>query len=763
MDQTGGSAAQPARGQKRRSRSAPTALLAVLGGLAATQAPIALTGVDSVDLVQRFIIAAGVAYIGAHGRRWSWLVGGLLAAVFARDIALVLVLAGLAFATASTTRRRRHKELGAISVSLMMNGIFWYPSDLAPVLSHLLPSFAIALVLISGFAQLRRRQRRVAGFTLAGIAVLALVAMGLAAFTAVTVQSDVSEGTAAARQGLAAIRRGDTEGARQDLLRANTLLTSVDQRLDGAMMAPAELVPGAAQQVRAVTVSVAAARRITEVADTLIATDYDDLRYDGQIDLEVVRAFEQRSLVVQDALTTADVELESARRPLLFPPLRERIDAFSAELDGARLDLEFAAEALGVAPSLLGGDGERRYLVVFLTPAELRGAGGFVGNWIELLAIDGDVSISRSGRIEELIDAAPSGTRTIDGPQDYLARYSRYRPEDNLQDITVSPNWPSDASVFSQLYVQSGGTAVDGVFGVDPTGIAALLSMTGPVEVDGLEGRLSEENAVEFLTRDQYQIYPDRDERADVLEESIRATFDALTSSSLPSPRAIGDALGPAARGRHLQLWSTDATENALFDRIDADGRVAIPQGTDGFTLVQQNTGNNKLDAYLQRDVDYQARVNVEDASMTSTLTVTLTNNVPSLDLGPAVVGNGRGVPIGTNLTSLTLHTPHVVTAATVQAFPLSLAPDRELGMYAWDLPLISVPPGESTTVVFELAGTLDLRDGYRFLFLPQPMANPETITTSAEASQGSLGTGAPVTFEATTGEPVTVVAPVSN
>ena len=78
----------------------------------------------------------------------------------------------------------------------------------------------------------------------------------------------------------------------------------------------------------------------------------------------------------------------------------------------ARRDASLATELLRVVPGLLGGDETRRYLVVFITPAELRGAGGFVGSYAELEAVDGDVDLVRSGRIGSHRFIAGAPTRT---------------------------------------------------------------------------------------------------------------------------------------------------------------------------------------------------------------------------------------------------------------------------------------------------------------------------------------------------------------
>ena len=64
-------------------------------------------------------------------------------------------------------------------------------------------------------------------------------------------------------------------------------------------------------------------------------------------------------------------------------------------------------------PRPCSGARPRHYFIAFTQPAEARGLGGFVGNYGELTAIDGDIELTRSGRIRELIAAPGADQRTL--------------------------------------------------------------------------------------------------------------------------------------------------------------------------------------------------------------------------------------------------------------------------------------------------------------------------------------------------------------
>lgn len=728
------------RQRRRTARYERAAAIAAVAGVAAALAPASITGQPVIDALQRALVAAVVTFIAAHGHRWSWFVAGAVAALPARGFGLLLIVLGLVAAVLSTSVRRRSVELGALAGGLVANGICWY-RDVDPlVLGPICAAIAICLFIGSGYGEMRRRHRRIAVRAFALAALIMLVGVAAAAFAGVTSMGDLRSGTEAARRALAAVRDGDTDTAQREIATAQDHLAGADERLSGPLAAPAKLVPGLAQQVDAVQVSVDEALAVSGAAADLVATDYDSLRYNGRIDLAEIESLVPRSVSVEATLTASTERLDELRDGWLAPPLRDRIDEFAEEVADAQADATLANEVLSVAPGLLGADGPRTYLVAFMTPAELRGAGGFIGNFAELRATDGDVSLGRSGRIRELLAARPDGARTIEGLDEYLDRYGRFEPADNVQDASISPHWPYDAQALAQLYPQSGGSEVDAVIGIDPTGMAALLELTGPVEIEGLSVPLSAENAEDYLTRVQYLAFGDDTERReDILDEVIRTTFDELTTAELPAPRRLGAVLGPVARGRHIHAWSPEEDEQALFALMDASGELDFAAGGDGLAVIQQNAGNNKLDAYLQRDIDYTSSVDTDTGDVESTLTITLHNAPPDADLPRVVDGNNRGVPRGTNLTWLNLHTPLTVTSATLDGDEIRLGEDTEAGMPVWETPLLQVPPGGSVTLEVRLRGAIDLREAYRLTLMPQPVANPDQVSVRIDLTDGDL------------------------
>ena len=68
----------------------------------------------------------------------------------------------------------------------------------------------------------------------------------------------------------------------------------------------------------------------------------------------------------------------------------------------------------------------RRYLVLFTTPSESRGLGGFVGNYAELTIDDGHLSMTSFGRAEDLDRLALQAGARVTGHEEFLRQYGRF-------------------------------------------------------------------------------------------------------------------------------------------------------------------------------------------------------------------------------------------------------------------------------------------------------------------------------------------------
>jgi len=748
----------------RRPTTTDKVAVAVLAAASAAGAVVAggeVTGWDPADVVWRALFGAAVVFAGAKANRWTWLFAAAVGAVAAPDLAHGSPAGlGLVIGLANVARGRRTRVVGAMVVGLAAQSLLRL--DLADPhgLSSLVAAVALVPVLWTGVRNSRTRTRRLVAIGVGSLAVVG-VALGVAQAAAVLqARSSVATGIDAARSGFEAARAGDGTAAVRDFEVAADAFRSAEDDLSAPWAVAGRAVPLLGQHARAMgDITDAGAELAATAAGATADAPLEELGFeDGVLDLTRVAAFADPLERAEAALVEADEVVDDVDSGWLLPPLADRVDQFADEVAEARPQAEIAREGVAVAPGLFGGDGLRRYFVAFTTPAEQRGLGGFIGNFGILTADRGDVTLARSEEIATLQQQLRARDASMSGPPDYVERYGRFEPDVLLGDATLSPDFPSVATVIEEVFPQSGGQPLDGVILVDPYALQALLNFTGPITVEGLDTPLTTENAADILIREQYVDFDSRADRKDFLEEASRKTFEALTSGDLPGPRDVTDVLGPMVDQGRLLVHSTHDDEQAYFERVGLDGAFPDAAGGDLVAITAQNSVHNKGDSFLHRALDYRVTLDPETGQVEATATVTLRNEAPAGGLPEVFIGvnpapgtpNLPDLPDGTNRMYLSLYTPHLLEAVDVDGEQLLIEAQQELGVNVYSQ-FVDVPPGGTVQVTYQLTGGLDLRDGYRLAVPSQPTINPDEVSVAVAASSGAVdpGTG----MEASGGE----------
>jgi hypothetical protein len=419
----------------------------------------------------------------------------------------------------------------------------------------------------------------------------------------------------------------------------------------------------------------------------------------------------------------------------LLPPIRDRFDQHSNQIGRARPAAAVARDVVAVAPELLGADVPQRYLVLFGTPSETRELGGFVGNFAEVTADKGKLTLTRSGRVLELSDPRARETRTLT-PGPYLDPFVPYRVTQFFGNVSASPNFPDVANVVEQLYPQAGGQQLDGVFYMDPYALARLLDLTGPITLKDSKTKLTSKTAAQTLLVDQYVEIPKGPERVDFLDEATRVTFEKLTSGDLPKPVKVANVMSPMVEQGRLFGHSSHPQIEALFQQLALDGSAPAPAGGDYLWVTQSNENPSKIDAYLQRDVTYDATFLPDSGQVDGDLHIRLQNSAPGALLPDDVIGNASGLPSGTNHLFLTVYSSLGSKGATIDGTPVGVGSAKRFGLSAYTLEVV-VPPGGTVDVELKLSGVIARSRHYQLTVVRQPTVNSDHIDVTLNAKEG--------------------------
>jgi hypothetical protein len=698
------------------------------------------TGSVVPDVCWSLLLVAATAAAARWARPWTvvWASGVTMVAGVPSAWA-VLGLLGLAGAAVSTVRPAwRWWSVPAALAALV--GLVHLPELRFHGGTALVAAVALVPLLASGFRHADRPVRRAAAVgTAVGLAAVLALA-GIAALAVWTSAPDLDRAASSARTGLDLAQAGRTTEAVASFDSAAVGFSEASDSLRGPLLSASSWVPVLAQHVTAVRTAAASGASLSEAAAEVStrAETSPDLVRDGRVDVEWIRATTPSAQSSADSLAGALADLQAVRSPWLLGPLAEPLDELIGELGDAAPSARTGADLLEVAPELLGVDGPRRYLVLATNLAEARYQGGFVGGYVELEVLDGRVDVVASGKASDLtpfLERSPVGPV---GDAAYRDRYGAFAPERYFTNATASPDAATNGAVAAEVYGRLTGRPVDGVVIIDAAGLAALLRVTGPVQVPGVSTPISAENVEDFLHRDQYLEFDERSgERTEALGEVAEAVVDALTTRGLPGPRALADAVSPAVERGDLQFWFRDAPVQSIVERTSVAGRFVPLPGRDLLSVRSSNLNANKIDGFASRTVDYRVTYDPTSGSVSSVVEVAVTNTAPATGLPGILIGIDSRPP-GTNRMLLTVWSPQSLGAATVDGVPASVGTQPDGALLSHTVRL-AVPPGATQTVRFELSGRIDVGPTYRLVTYQQPAVTPDVVDVAVSSTDGSI------------------------
>lgn len=687
------------------------AAVAAVAAVVAILAGASPTGALLWDVVLVMIVTAAVVAAGSVAPWWASLfVVGVATMTSGRVVPLVVgvvvSLVGLSMAA-----RRHDSALGnAVIAGVGVNVLFRSDAGSSLGASAVIGVFACLVLIVAGLWVSSRRVRRTALLACGVVAAFVFVALAGVAVGGLGVRDDARTAADAAQAGVDLLSAGEYELAADRFDLAADSFERVDDGIGGGLALGSRGIPIVAQNVRAGSeLAASASTTLRSAASALREVDPSSLRVvNGRLDLDAVRATQAPLQRVQAALTELRATTDDVRSVWLLNRLTQELDELEVDFEREQPRLQNAVDAVELAPALLGGDGVRRYLVLFTTPAEARGLGGFIGNYAELVIDDGELRVVDVGRRSDLEEVlARAGASCAECPDEFMNRYGRFGFSSGegstvtaraWSNLTMSPHFPDVAVVASTLYPASGGPSIDGVIVMDPYVIQALMRYSGPVDIPELDVTVEPDTAAQYILRDQYEfaVAGANEQRIDALDTLASVVLGRLLSSELPDPPTVADDFAPLIAERRLLMWTDDPDEQVLFERIGLLGSLPAPGADGGFALALTNAGGSKIDTFLERSVD----VNVVDGGEQRELTasVSLANTAPTEGLADYVIGNLIDLPRGTSRLFVTLYGPPELESVVVNDVAVAVESRPEAGWTAHSF-FVTIPSGRAVSI----------------------------------------------------------------
>jgi hypothetical protein len=455
---------------------------------------------------------------------------------------------------------------------------------------------------------------------------------------------------------------------------------------------------------------------VVEAADRAVSlyakfgSDRPTVLRNSRVNLSVLaKARAETTALLQDVASARAELLKVSGGPLAPGVDKARAEGL-AQLEAVEGHVRPILSFTRIAPSLLGLDRDRTYVVVLTNLAQSRPSGGTPEAVARLRVSKGVIAVD--GRPTGLVESR------------------------EFADASSSPNFPTSGEELLRAYEAMAGGPADGVVSVDPLALRGFLGATGGMTVPEY-GRLTSDTVAMQMMRDAYERWPNRHVRRRhnqaLLEVVLRRLLDGrqlLTTAK---------ALSLEASGRHLQIYMRDGRLRQATAAAHLDGALAAA-AHDYLAVYTKNESDNHLDFGQQRRI--RQRVELRgDGSADVTRTTVISYPAAPRGGSDATPPGGASGPSSTSVVAVYL--PPAGTGLTVQVNdrPVRAIQGREAGR-PFARVGITVRPGASAVVEISYrlpSAAARTAEGLRYEIAtdPQPMARPARLTLEVAVPDG--------------------------
>lgn len=561
----------------------------------------------------------------------------------------------------------------------------------------------------------RRTRRKVVGWSVAALALLAIGCIAWVGIRGWMAKTELEAAIPLASQVQDDIQSGDVEQAKSSASALVDRSRRAEQLTSDPIWRVAELIPVVGSNLSAVRVAAEITDSVSREAVFPLVSDLSSIGVDsfkpvgGAVDLAPLIAAQPSVSAARLVLEQAEMKARAISTDSTLPPVSAAVDKLQASVGEANALLQGLDRAVTLLPRMLGGGGDRSYLLAFQNPAEIRAGGGITSALAEVDTSAGTVRLGQQASSGDFPkEAAPVLALAPELTALYGDRAGRF-----VQNTTLVPNFQITGQVAAKLWEAKFGTQVDGVVSFDPVALSYLLEATGPVVLPTSQVELSSSNAVQFLLSDVYSQFPDTDVQDAVFAEAARSIFDRVSAGDV-SPARLIRALAIASNEGRFKIWSSHADDQELLAGTIFAGELPITtKDHTGIGVYFNDSTGAKMSYYLDSRVDVASAQCRSDGRQIVRISVTLSNSAPAdaADTLPAyVTGAGQfGVTPGHASTIVYFYGPEETVpdqpVEVLQMDPGSVSGEsfsgRDGGHTVVGFPT-NLAPGESQTMAVE-------------------------------------------------------------
>lgn len=450
---------------------------------------------------------------------------------------------------------------------------------------------------------------------------------------------------------------------------------------------------------------------------------------DGRIDVNLLADAQPRLVGPTSILDKSARKLNAVETSWMLPSVTSDVRDVQQRVDDVAAAARTARRTTAIAPAMLGGNGPRRYLLVFQTNSELRPTGGLPGAWAEITADDGKLTLGRQGA---------GGDIVFDKPVLPLTDDEKYLFTDKLgtefRDINFTPNWPRASEFAAAMIKDEIDLDVDGVVSVDPVAMSYLMPGIGSIRPPkGPE--LKSTNLVSVLLNRAYFDIPKPQDQDAYFAVVTQSMFKSITKPT--NPRALLQGLSRGAAERRILVWSKHDDEQAELAGSAISGVLPTgPSNTPHIGIYLSDVSASKMDYYLKYGVTVGSANCRPDGTQSYDASLTLKSTAPTSGLPAYVTGEDRseaGIRPGELTVAIDIFAPYggkVRDVTTRGVKPnkdfAAFSPAQYLGRGIGET-TVTLKPGEETTLDISIMSGPKSRGNTTVHITPSSDANQKT------------------------------------
>lgn len=268
---------------------------------------------------------------------------------------------------------------------------------------------------------------------------------------------------------------------------------------------------------------------------------------------------------------------------------------------------------------IFGGNGLRRYLIVFQNQNELRPTGGFLGSFALVDVKDGqviniDIPAGGSYDLQGQLDTV------VEPPTPLLLANDRWE----FQDANWFPDFPASSEKMLWFYRHARQITADGVISINATVLERLLSVFGPMADVERSVELTSSTAISLIQ----QIVEEGPEKeankpkqiiADLAPRFLQYFYNITPDKIMPLMTNLTEAL----EKKEIQAYFEDDYAQNTVATFGWSGEILKTNPNQDFlAVINTNIQGEKTDAKIQQKIEHQVAVE-EDGTIIDTVFVT--------------------------------------------------------------------------------------------------------------------------------------------